>query len=568
MSLRKILLFVAMLLILVLGIILTRQCFELGSILGFFLLGLVLLSLVIFIFLFKSVTKLKLILSIVVILIGFTSFFVYFGSYSKTEEYRINKIESLYSKIYTKVNKKAGKGWVSYKYEDIYGNNDTGFYYDEDKISVSSNSTQMIKRIKELRKDIPLLTNISCSSTGKLTWDPVNIGFNVNYTIYVDDKELETITNCEYQLENINSSLLKVKILVSEKNERYFNSTENYYDAKFDIVTVTIFDMYGRNKEYILFKGDPFDINTHTSYTKLFNGKLYYDSQCTKIFDPSTNIHNDLTLYEGALDYYADPTVGLSEVNPNVSGTFVIPNTVKFINTNAFKGCDLITKIIINHDIDKIYGNAFNSLASLKEVIIKGKVNKIYQYAFHDCDNVVYYYLSSGIDTIENFAFQNNRTGNNDVIFLCEGRKGYSWGERWYQSKTNKSGYAYTSGIVHENIVLDNVWSDSEGLYSLNKTTKKATLLRYLSIDKTSYTVADSINVNGIKYIVTGIGYQAFAEHDELNSIYLGENVTYCGETAFYSISSTVYFAVSSDKGFHVYWDEWSNITPVWNYKN
>lgn len=540
----------------IISIFLAIYSFKLGTLLGLFLI-VALLSLVIpGIFLFKSITKSKIFICFILGFIGISLYLGYFISYSKTEEYRINKIDYLYSKIYTKVNTTKGKGWVEYWYTDIYGNEEKAYYYDGDKNSVDTNSNIMMEKIESLRKDLPTITNIKYDSYGNFTWDPINIDHRIEYTIFVDGIEKDVVYDNNFKL-SIKDSNYEIKIVASESVPRYFNQSEASINANFNIVTVTVIDPYGRERNIKMPKGLEFDyIKNYYTNNSLYSDKLYYDNDCTREFINNTKINYDITLYEGALDYYIDVLGYLDAVNPRLEGEFIVPDGVKRIDAGAFKNCDKITKVTLNGKYNCISSRSFNNLKNLKEVIINGSVSEIEKEAFYNCDNLQIVYFSSSVylsDVNKNFIVKSNSI--NDVIILGSD----SYLDLYF------SNYKYK----YENISSYNIYDDGNVLYYLDDSTRKASLLLYYGESPTSFHVLSEISVNGKKYIVNGIKKYAFHKCSTLEELYIGKNIEIVEKDIIDNDAKTIIYCshISKPYDFNYNWVS-SNITVFWNYNS
>ena len=119
--------------------------------------------------------------------------------------------------------------------------------------------------------------------------------------------------------------------------------------------------------------------------------------------------------------------------------TFTIPNDVKWIKPYAFRGCQLLTRVIIEGD-SSIESNAFLSCQNLTDVIINGESASIKENSFNNTPNSsksLMIYCKSGSTAIQNaqtYGYEcteikeymdNISKADNDNVFavLCEDDK-------------------------------------------------------------------------------------------------------------------------------------------------
>ena len=117
--------------------------------------------------------------------------------------------------------------------------------------------------------------------------------------------------------------------------------------------------------------------------------------------------------------------------NPESITQIIIPNSVKIIEENAFRECN-IAEITIPNSVTEIGNCAFYECKSLKEVIIPDSVTSELSHTFQACTNLEYVKLSKNMKKIGEWAFDNcivlstleipnGVTSINEGAFECSG---------------------------------------------------------------------------------------------------------------------------------------------------
>ena len=83
----------------------------------------------------------------------------------------------------------------------------------------------------------------------------------------------------------------------------------------------------------------------------------------------------------------------------------VLPNTLRLIGRNAFKGYDELTEIVIPDSVTYLGLGAFEGCTSLTSAVIGDGITFIPAYAFNGCSNLKTLKMGSGILSIEMYAF-------------------------------------------------------------------------------------------------------------------------------------------------------------------
>ncbi len=116
--------------------------------------------------------------------------------------------------------------------------------------------------------------------------------------------------------------------------------------------------------------------------------------------------------YAGAqAAYTVDPATGvISDFDKSLSGKVIIPETdesgnkITEIAPYAFRGCDLITEIVIPETVMKIGGAAFSGCTALVSVTLPNTVTALPKYAFENCTALTAVNLEN-ITLIDDAAF-------------------------------------------------------------------------------------------------------------------------------------------------------------------
>lgn len=89
----------------------------------------------------------------------------------------------------------------------------------------------------------------------------------------------------------------------------------------------------------------------------------------------------------------------------NLTGTLIIPSTVKTIGTLAFSNCSGFTQLVLPDAMEILGHSTFSDCSGLTEIIFPSALQVIESHAFSDCSGLVSLTLPSSLQTIENRAF-------------------------------------------------------------------------------------------------------------------------------------------------------------------
>ncbi len=94
----------------------------------------------------------------------------------------------------------------------------------------------------------------------------------------------------------------------------------------------------------------------------------------------------------------------------NLTGEFVIPNSVTYIGANAFYNCNSLTSIIIPDGITSIEEGVFDWCSSLETINLPNSVETIGNWAFYGCTSLTNLILPSSLTSIGYKAFSDCRS--------------------------------------------------------------------------------------------------------------------------------------------------------------
>ena len=134
-------------------------------------------------------------------------------------------------------------------------------------------------------------------------------------------------------------------------------------------------------------------------------GSAYVVEKAVNYYNTTNNITaNVVNVYGGNS---ADFVIRAGElVKYNGAATEVyIPNTIRIIGCQAFRGCGGLEKVVIPDSVTLIQGNAFEDCSSLKEITIPNSVTVIGDSVFAHCNNLTEIMLPDSVITLGAHAF-------------------------------------------------------------------------------------------------------------------------------------------------------------------
>ena len=189
----------------------------------------------------------------------------------------------------------------------------------------------------------------------------------------------------------------------------------------------------------------------------------------------------------------------------------VIPNTVTAIGNEAIAGCTALMQAVIPNTVTAIGIEAFANCTALMKVVIPKSVVTMGDGVFSDCTNVIVY---------------------------CEAEsRPDTWGGYWSDRNDGYEYYNQDLTVVwdcnNNDIATDGygyVWVDGI-LYAVKD--GNATVIKPHRYDVTDVVIPSSITYKDVVYSVTTIGKDAFYACTKLESVTIPDSVTTIGESAF-----------------------------------
>lgn len=226
------------------------------------------------------------------------------------------------------------------------------------------------------------------------------------------------------------------------------------------------------------------------------NGIKYADTYLVEAVSDSPYIIKQGTKYIGSLAFE----------NKSIQSGFSIPESVKFIGYNAFKGSDL-EDIIIPSSVISLSLSIFRQCTSLETAVVNAEITQLASYMFRDCTNLINVTLPNTLESIGDYAFQN--CGKLPSITIPN-------------KVTTIGSYVFSGCTLLKEITIDS-----------NPLTSKTS---YTSTSNNFYKLFGS-QVN--KYIFTDniqtIGKYTCYSCSNLKAVEIGTNVTSIGNNAFSS---------------------------------
>lgn len=106
----------------------------------------------------------------------------------------------------------------------------------------------------------------------------------------------------------------------------------------------------------------------------------------------------------------------LSAIPTSTTGVVTIPNEVEYqgskyrvnaIGPNAFKDCNLLTKVVLPDSLSEIHSNAFENCTSLQSVDLPKSLDRLQSSAFSGCSSLTSIYIPAKIRYISDNMFKN-----------------------------------------------------------------------------------------------------------------------------------------------------------------
>ena len=218
-----------------------------------------------------------------------------------------------------------------------------------------------------------------------------------------------------------------------------------------------------------------------------------------------------------------------------------IPDTVKLISSDAFKGCTYLKQIIIPDSVEVIHQYAFYGCTSLNKVTFgeNSKLKTISKNAFMSCPSLTSFTLPKNVTSIGEYAFEGDEklveVINKSSLTLTAGEETNGCIAKYafkihsgVSEIVNKDGYLfythsgkiYILGYVGKDIALTLPSTYNGAAYEIYK------YAFYKNPEITAVTIPSG---------VTGIGEYAFYICPLLTDVTVSEDVEAIGEYAFYT---------------------------------
>ena len=223
---------------------------------------------------------------------------------------------------------------------------------------------------------------------------------------------------------------------------------------------------------------------------------------------------------------------GLSSINISGKEGFVIPDTVKEIESRAFAYCTGLLSVVLPDSVKAIRRGAFNCCTGLAYVYIPASVCEIDEYAFSGCTA-----LSNITVHPDNpfFTSENGNLYNKDKTVLL----------KYYQAQPGEMNIPETITVIGDGAVRNCVAVTSAVLPNSVKEIKHGAFSGCSGL--TTVVVPDSVTEIGsfafsdctsltsiiLPASLTMIGNWLFSDCSALTSIIIPETVTHIGEDAF-----------------------------------
>lgn len=244
-----------------------------------------------------------------------------------------------------------------------------------------------------------------------------------------------------------------------------------------------------------------------------------YGNETSNPLHKGANLNLNNKLLEEIKESDVTNPYALNKVTENLTGctsikSVFIPDTITYINANAFSGCSSLENIIIPDSVTAIYQDAFFGCKSLKTITIPQSVTRIFDDAFQYCSS------------LENIVFADNslltEIGEN-AFDGCSSLKNFTTPN----GVTSIGEYAFYNCTALESITLPN------GITVINNHT---------------FQNCSSLKQIVLPHAITRIGQYAFSGCNNLESITISIFLLYINYNAFKDCSSLKSINYQGDK--------------------
>ena len=200
--------------------------------------------------------------------------------------------------------------------------------------------------------------------------------------------------------------------------------------------------------------------------------------------------------------------------------TVSLPNTIKIIDEDAFRYCELLQAVIIPDQVTEIGARAFSSCNSLTSVAFPDCLTSIGYASFGGCINLISVIIPDSVTNIGDAAFANCSRLTNITIS---------------NSVTSIGSSVFSDCSSLENVTIPNSVTsiDFEAFYNCYALTNVTIPDSVTSIGSGAFCGCSSLTCMTIPDSVTSIGRNAFSDCCILTSVTIGNGMTNVGISAF-----------------------------------
>ena len=268
------------------------------------------------------------------------------------------------------------------------------------------------------------------------------------------------------------------------------------------------------------------DIEIPESVTYIGKDAFYYCSSLTGIHVDEDNLYYSSD--DRGVLFDKAKTV-LIKAPVTISGTYTVPDSVTFLNDDAFYNCADLTGIAFPADLITIGKYAFDNCANLTGIEIPGGVTYIGDGAFRSCSSLTDIEIPSGVTCIGEHTF--NNCGSLTSIKIPD-------------DVTSIGDWAFSSCSSLTSVTIpDGVTSISDwAFYGCSSLTSIKIPDGVTSIGYHAFCSCESLASISIPESVTYINYGAFSSCANLTSIYFSGNAPVMESSTFLRVTATAYY--------------------------
>ena len=353
---------------------------------------------------------------------------------------------------------------------------------------------------------------------------------NSDASILLDLSQTSGLTEIPEQAFNNSNSLVSVKLPKSVSSIRWyaFASCENLEKVELQ-EGVELIELFAFGWSWNLT-----EINIPASVTEIQEAAF---SSCEKLTNIIIDEENtSYTVVDGCALYDYDKTTLIAY--PSASGTVVLPNTLETIGRESMRNCEM-TSLVIPDSVKYINGQAFSNCDKLESVTIGNSVEIIEYGAFYACELLEEVTIPATVSEISESIF--SACSRLENISVEDGNEFFSAekGALYNFDKTLLIDYPSASRDV---IISDSVVIIGGGALSWND-------------DITSVTLGNN---------VSEIGHSSFGYCQNLTEITIPASVTKIGSCALGGCSNLTSVTFKNTEGWY-YTDSWeyTNGDPI-----